>query len=71
MVNKKNVEREAKRILHGFKFQLTNPDLIQPGTLFKDQRNPSLLSYVATLQRKVETGPELANVIFLNSNKRN
>ena len=37
--------------------------LNQPGTPFKAQRNPSLFSYEAALQREAEIGYELVNVI--------
>ena len=48
-----------------------NPGLTQPEILSKAQRNSSLFSYAAALQREAETGPELANLVIPNSNKNN
>jgi len=46
-------------------------DIAHPGALSKAQRDPSLCTYVAALQREVENEPVLDNVIIPNSNKRN
>ena len=48
-----------------------NPGLTQPDTLSKSQRNPSLCTYIAALQRKAENRPTLENVIIPNSTKTN
>lgn len=53
-INKEHVKREAEKLLQKLTLQLMNPGLTQPGTLFKAQRNSSLFSYTAALQREAE-----------------
>ena len=34
----------------------------RPGTISKEHRNPTLVSYAAALQRETENGPTIKNV---------
>ena len=43
----------------------------QPGTIAKEHRNPTLITYAAALQAAAENGPEITNVETPHQSKRN
>ena len=56
---KAQVKREVERILKGVTLQIMHPTYTQPGTIAKEYRDPTLVTYAATLQAAAENGPEI------------
>ena len=69
--NKDQVKREVEKVLSGLTLYILTPGLTQSGTLPRSQSDLGLFSYAAALQKEVETGPEISNIILPNKNKRN
>ena len=48
-----------------------DPICTQPGTILKEHRNPTLVSYVMVSQVATEYGPKIENVATLPQSERN
>ena len=67
---KQQVKRRVEQILRETTLQIMYPTHTQPGTIPKEHRNPTLVSCVAVLQKDVDNGPEITNVVTLHQNER-
>ena len=60
---KNQVKKEVDRILREMTLKIIAPEYNnQPGTISREHRNPTLVSYAAALQRERENGPTIKNV---------
>ena len=70
-VCKNQVKKEVDRILWEMNLKIIVPGYNnQPGTISKEHRNPTLVSYAAALQRETENGPTIKNVATPRQSKR-
>ena len=57
---KNQVKKEVDRILRETTLKIIAPEYNnQPGTISKEHRNPTLVSYAAAFQREIENGPTI------------
>ena len=68
---KNQVKKEVDRILREMTLKIITPEYNnQPGTISREHRNPTLVSYAAALQRETENGPTIKNVATPRQSKR-
>ena len=75
IITNKNRKNQAKRdiesIINNISLQIMSDDLNhQSATMSKEQWNPVLIAYATPLQKEVEIGPEMGNIIIPRTNKR-
>ena len=64
-------KRDVERVIKGGKLQIMHPTYTQPGTITKEHRNPTLVTYAAALQVATENRTEIKNVVNPCQSKRN
>ena len=70
-VCKNQVKKKVDRILREITLKIIAPEYNnQPGTIMKEHRNPTLVSYAAALQRETENAPTIKHVATLRQSKR-
>ena len=68
---KTQVKKEVDRLLREMTLKIIAPEYNnQPGTISREHRNPTLVSYAAMLQKETENGPTIKNVATPRQSKR-